>query len=172
MSKMSHFMCGFACLSLTVLTSVASAQGSMSPVSMPTAQERTVRTFVVTTSVPQVVSAAATVAAAPTPTNETQRLELEQATLVAKLNTLRSQAIGARQQLIQGNAGLTARQKKIDALSAELEQLRQAQQKELQAVETASASPLAAEYARITARLQVIHQTLSAQSATVEPAHP
>lgn len=92
--------------------------------------------------------------------------------MTRQLNTLRGQAIVARQQLIMGNVGLSVRQKKIDALSAELEQLRQAQQKELQAVEAASASPLAAEYQRITTRLQVINQTLAAQPSTVESAHP
>jgi len=155
---------------MTVQASIASAQGGMAPAPAAPAVAQAVRTSVVTASVPAVVTAVAHVA--PLPTNDVQQLQQERATLMRQLNTLRGQAIAARQQLIQGNAGLSARQKKMDALNAELEQLRQAQQKELQAVEAASASPLTAEYQRIATRLQVINQTLAAQPSTVESAHP
>jgi len=127
----------------------------------------TQRTFVATSSVPAAVDAVAKA-----PTNEIQRLKLERMELAKQLEQLRRQTTEARQKLIQQNAGMAARQKRMDALSAELEQLRQEQMKELKAVEEASGSTRQAESARLVTRLQAINQILSGKASAVESAHP
>jgi len=152
MPEMKHVPIFSLCLTLALLGMSASAQVVVkAPVLAPEA------------------TASRAVASA---TNETQRLEQERGTLTRQLDELQQKAIVNRQQMIQQNATLASRKKRIDALSAELETLKQEQHQELQAIDAASGSTMPAEFARLTARLQAVNQALSSRAPAVESAHP